>query len=223
MPAMKTSLHRHLYAFGGILLAIMLAPQPSSAQDAPPATQPTTQPVADTAAQKEVRDRMLDWDTNAFKLSLVDFRKTFHTENEREATYADYLAHDQWEVLKTEMMIRDKWGPEGDQQFASLMGFTTKEQDLAAHIEIDGNHATITWDIKDSRPDKMIKVNGVWLDDVHALWDDMQAENPNFETEHPNSAPLMKQVRADIKDGKYDDADSCIKDIKTKLENPAGN
>jgi predicted RNA-binding protein Jag len=176
--------------------------------------------VADNAMQKEVRDRMLDWDDNAFKLSLVDFRKTFYTENEREATYADYLAHDQWEVLKTEMAIRQKWGAEADAQFASMMGFTTREQDLAAHIEVTDNHAVITWDIKDSRPDKMIKVDGKWLDDVHALWDQMLADDPNFETNHVTNAPLMKQIRADIADGKYDDADSCIKDIKTKLENP---
>jgi hypothetical protein len=179
--------------------------------------------MADTPAQKEVRDAMLNWDDNASKLSLADFRKTFHTENEREAVYADYAAHHEWEVLKTEMVIRQKWGPEADAQFAELMGFTTREQDLSAHIEVNGDHAVITWDIKDSHPDHMIKVDGKWQDDIHGLWDDMVADNPNFETEHPATNPLMKQIRADIADGKYDDADSCIKDVKTKLENPTGN
>jgi len=47
--------------------------------------------------------------------------------------------------------------------------------------------------------------------------------NPNLETERFSTGKLMKQAREDIDAGKFDDADSFIADLKTKLGTPNGN
>jgi hypothetical protein len=184
---------------------------------AAPAAAPSTRPV-DTADVKEVRTQMLAWDTDIAKMSLEDFRKTFHTENDREAEYADFLAHDTWETGKTEQAVRDKWGAEADAQFCRLVGFTSREEDQVCEIKVDGDHAVASWTIKDMKPEKMIKVNGKWLCDVHALWDEWIAENPNMETEKRPLGKVMKDARSDIADGKYDDADSFVKDVQAKIQ-----
>jgi hypothetical protein len=187
-----------------------------------PSTQPSTRPV-DTAAVKEVRDQMLAWDADIAKMSLEEFRKTFHTENDREAQYADFLAHDTWECGKTELAVRDKWGADADQQFSRLVGFTTIDEDRVCDIKVDGDHAVASWTIKDMKPEKLIKINGHWQSDVHAMWDDWIAENPTMETDKRPLGKLMKQERADLADGKFDDADSFMKDLQTKMAAPDGN
>ena len=204
---------------GFTLPAALRADEPATQPAAAPSTQP-----ADTPEVKEVRQQMLEWDADIAKMSLADFRKTFHTENDREAEYADFLAHDTWEAGKTEQAVRDKWGADADQQFCRLVGFTTREEDAVCAIKVDGNHAVASWDnIKDAKPEKMIKVDGHWLSDVHAMWDDWIAENPNMETDKHPMGKLMKQARDDIADGKFDDADSFVKDLQTKFQAPEGN
>jgi hypothetical protein len=189
----------------------------------PAAAVPSTQP-ADSADVKEVRQQMLEWDADLAKMSLADFRKTFHTENDREAEYADFLAHDTWEAGKTEQAVRDKWGADADQQFCRLVGFTTREEDATCTIKVDGNHAVASWDnIKDMKPEKMIKVDGHWQSDVHAMWDDWIAENPNMETDKNPIGKKMKQARDDIAAGKFDDADSFVGDLKAKMQAPDAN
>jgi hypothetical protein len=183
-----------------------------------PAAAPSTQP-ADSPDVKEVRQQLLQWDADEAKMSLVDYRKTYHTENDREAEYADYLAHDTWETGKTEQAVRDKWGADADQQFCRLVGFSTREEDAVCAIKVDGNHATASWDnIKDMKPEKLIKVDGHWLTDVHAMWDDWIAEDPTMETDRRPTGKLMKQARDDISDGKFDDADSFVKDLQAKMQ-----
>jgi hypothetical protein len=218
---------KHRSWFNGLLLFAMTAlvwhPIALQADDAPanpPATQPATPPT-DSPEAKEVRKQLLQLDADQAKMSLFDYRATFHTENDREAEYADYLAHDSWEGGKTEQAVRDKWGADADAQFCRLVGFTSREEDAVSEIKVDGDHATITWTIKGSTPQKVIKVNGRWLSDVHAMFDDWLAQDPNMESNKRSTIKVMQQARADIDAGKFDDADSFIKDLQQKLAAPA--
>jgi len=190
----------------------------SAARAEPPATQP-----ADSPQEKALREQLLKWDTDAPKMSLEAFRKTFHTENEREAVYTDWLAHEGWECNKTEQLIRDKWGPEADAKFAAFVGFSTLEQDRVCQIKVDGNHATVSWDIKDMKPEQFVKIDGQWYSDVHAMFDDWLKENPTMETDRRSTGKIMRTAREDIDSGKFDDVDSFLADFKTKWENPDGN
>jgi hypothetical protein len=183
----------------------------------PTATQPTTLP-ADTPAVAELRQQLLDWDVNTPKMSLEEFRKTFHTENEREATYCDFLAIDNLETLKTEQAVRDKWGPAADAKFAHMTGMSTAEDDRVCHISVDGNHATVSWDLDGMKPEKFIKLDGHWLADNHTMFADWLKDDPTMETDKNPTGKLMKQVRSDIAADKYDDADGFIADFKKKWE-----
>ena len=214
IPRMLCSIrHAGLLILGFALLV-------SSAYADEPATQPTTQP-ADTAEVKVVRQQLLAWDNDIPKMSLEECRKTFYTQNDREAVYSDWAAHEGWEANKTEQAVRDKWGPEADAKFAHLIGYTSREDDAVCHIQVDGDHATISWDLKDMTPQKLIKVDGKWLNDMHAEFQDQLKLDPNMETDRRDTAKLMTQAREDIASGKFDDADSFIADFKNKFESPA--
>ena len=184
----------------------------------PAATQPSTM-AADTAEVKEIRRQLLELDNTMPKMSLEEVRKTFHTANNHEATYADYLAHEVWEANKTEQAIRDKWGPSADEKFARITQFTTREDDAVCHIAVDGNTAIVSWDIKDMTPEKMIKEDGHWQMDMHAMWDDWIKNDPNLESDKRSTIKIMKQAREDIAAEKFDDADAFIADFKSKWDN----
>lgn len=216
--------HLRLLCLGAIVPALLLVRVPLAGAVVP-ATQPAaTQPAApDSPEVKAVRDQLLKWDADVATMSLADFRKTFHTENDREAQYTDFLAHEDWEFAKTEQAVRDKWGADADAQFCRVMGGSTdREDDQICHIKVNGDHAVATWDIKDMKPEKFIKVDGQWLEDVHAMWDDWLADDPNMEINRRPLGKLMQQMRADLADGKYDDADAFNKDLQTRL-NQEGN
>jgi hypothetical protein len=182
-----------------------------------PATQPVGSP-ADSPDVKAIRDQLLKWDKEAADMSLEDMRKTYHTENDREAKYLDFVAHETWEACKTEKAVREKWGADADAKFSHSIGMSTFEDDQKADIKIDGDHATVTWSYKESTPLSMIKVDGHWLNDAHAMFEAGLKEDPNIESEKHSQAKLMKQARDDISAGKFDDADAFIADFKTKLE-----
>ena len=185
----------------------------------PPASQPATAPT-DAAEIKTIRNTLVDWDTNSAKMSLAEMRQTYHTENDREAVYADWLAHESWEAAKTEQAVRDKWGADGDTQFARAIGGSTREEDQVCDVKIDGNHATVSWNIKEMKPQSLIKVDGHWLTDLHAMFDGWLKDDPNMETDHRPTGKLMKQAVEDINADKFDDVESFVKDFQTKLQSP---
>jgi hypothetical protein len=186
------------------------------------ATQPTILPV-DTPEVKAVRDSLLQWDKDEGKMSLEEVRKLYHTDNDREAVYMDWLAHENWEEGKTEQAIRDKWGSAAAAEFAHLQDGSTYEDDQVCDIKVDGDRAVASWNIKDSTPLPMIKVDGKWFVDGHAMFEQGLKDNPNMETDRQSTGKLMKSARDDIEQGKFDDADSFLADFKKKLTSPDGN
>jgi hypothetical protein len=199
-----------------LLVALALMVGPAFAQL--PATQP-----ADSPETKEVRQAILDRDDSAAKLSLEEFRKTYYTQTEREAVYCDRLAHDGWEAGKVEQRVRDKWGPKADADFAHFCGFSSREDDAVCHIQVDGDHAVLSWDIKGTAPESLVRINGRWFTDMHAMFEKHQKENPNFDAIHFPIARFFTSARTDIDAGKYDDADAFMADFKAKLGDPQGN
>jgi hypothetical protein len=181
----------------------------------PPATQ-----SAESAEIKEVRRAILDRDDAAPKMSLQDYRKTYFTQNDREAIFCDRQAHDAWEAGRTEEAVREKWGVAADAAFAHQCGFTSPEDDQVCHVKVDGDHAVISWDLKGTEPEELIKVDGQWLTDMHAMFERHLKENPDFDSMRFPIAKLFKDARADIDSGKFDDVDSFLADFKTKMEMP---
>ena len=202
---------KHLFSSAVFVLSLCGFFEGLAWADNVPATQP-----ADSPAMKEVRQQLLDWDKQTGKMSLEEVRKTFHTENDREATYFDWVAHEAWEASKTELAVREKWGPEGDAKFLHVQGGTTVEDDQACDINVDGNHAIASWKIEGTTPLPMIKIDGHWLVDGHATFERLRKDDPNPETDKHDSAALMKQARQDIDSGKFDDVDSFIADFQKK-------
>jgi hypothetical protein len=198
-----------------IILAVVLGSVASITRADAPATMP-----ADSPAEKEVRQQMIAWDNDMPKMSLEQCRKCYYTQTEREATYADWQAHENWEANKTEQAVRDKWGPDADAKFAHIAGYSSREDDAVCHIKVDGNKATGTWDLKDMTPEILIKIDGHWLIDQHSEFDDWLKTNPTMETDRRSTGKLMQQAREDIASGKFDDADAFIADFKNKWENP---
>jgi hypothetical protein len=204
-----------------VITGITLTALASMALADPPATQPGTQPGkpdADSPEVKAVRDQLVQWDKTQATNTLEQERKTYHTENDKEAQYLDFVAHDNWEEGKAQKAVRDKWGPDVEAKFAHIIGASTQEDDAVCGITVDGNSATATWDnIKGATPLKLIKVDGHWLVDGHALYAEAVKDDPNSPPVENPSGPMMKQVVKDIADGKFDDADSFLADFKAKL------
>jgi hypothetical protein len=171
----------------------------------------------DTPEVKAVRDLLLDWDKNDPKMSLEEARKCYHTTNDKEATFFDYIAHENWEEAKLQQAVRDKWGAQAEAKFAHYQGGSTLEDDQICQIKVDGDHATVTWpDIKDATPLQLIKVDGKWLVDGHALYEEAVKDDPTKAPAQPANAKLYKQAAADIVAGKFDDVDEFISDFKAK-------
>jgi hypothetical protein len=183
------------------------------------ADMPTTAPI-DSPAEKEVRQQIIAWDNDMPKMSLAECRKCYYTQTDREAVYTDWQAHENWEANKTEQAVRDKWGPEADAKFAHVAGYSSREDDAVCHIKVDGNRATLTWDLKDMTPEILIKIDGHWLIDQHSEFADWLKTDPTMETDRRSTGKLMRQAREDIAGGKFDDADAFIADFKNKWENP---
>jgi hypothetical protein len=183
--------------------------------------QPTTQ-SADLPAVKEVRDKIVEWDKTYPTMSLEDVRKTFHTENDREAKYYDWMAHETWEGSKTEKAVRDKWGSDADAKYMHPQGGSTIEDDQVCTIKVDGDHAVASWKIENSQPLSMIKIDGHWLVDGHTMFEQGIKDNPNMDENTPSTARLMKKAREDIEAGKFDDADSFIADFQKNAGTPPG-
>lgn len=172
---------------------------------------------ADNPEVKAVRDVLLDWDKNDAKWSLEQERKCYHTENDKEATYLDFVAHENWEEAKLQQAVRDKWGAEAEAKFAHFLTASTLEDDQVCEIKVDGDHATVTWaDIKDSTPLAMIKVDGKWLVDGHAMYQEATKDDATKAPDMHPTGKVMKQAVADIAAGKFDDVDEFMADFKTK-------
>jgi len=190
---------------------------------------PATKPVAaadngDSPEVKVVRDTLLDWDKNTFKHTLEQERKLYHTTNDREASFMDFVAHENWEESKTQEVVRQKWGAEAEAEFAHFLAGSTLEDDRNCKIKVDGDHATVTWEnIKDSTPLHLIKVDGHWLVDGHAMYEEATKDDPTKEPDQIPTVKLMKQFAEDIKAGKYDDADAFMDDVKSKFKPGDGN
>jgi hypothetical protein len=188
------------------------------------AEDPTTAPAgeADKAAVKQIRESLEHWNKACADWSLADVRKIYHTENEREATYADYVAHECWEDAKTQKLVRDKWGAEAEAKFAHIFGTDTLEDDLSADITVNGDHATVQWKTKDIQRTPMIKIDGNWVIDIHPIFQDALKNNPHVDENPLTTGKLMKQAATDIKDGKFDDADSFLADFKKNYDALSG-
>jgi hypothetical protein len=193
-------------------------PESKPAADAKPAeAKPAAAPV-DSPEVKEVRDQLIDWDKNDAKMTLEQERKCYHTDNDKEAQFMDFVAHENWEESKTQQAVRDKWGPEAEAKFAHLLSGSTIEDDQVCDIKVDGNHAVATWsNIKDSTPLTLVKIDGKWLVDGHAMYEEAVKDDPAKAPEQHGTARIMKQATADIADGKFDDADGFLSDFKAKL------
>ena len=183
---------------------------------------PATQPAAangDSPEVKIVRDTIIDWDKTVFKHTLEQERKLYHTSDEKEAKFMDFVAHENWEESKTQEIVRQKWGAEAETNFAHFFAGSTMADDKVCKIKVDGDHATISWDnIKDSTPLQLVKVDGHWLVDGHAMYEEATKDDPTKEPDQPPTAKLMKQFADDIKAGKYEDADAFMDDLKSKLK-----
>ena len=185
---------------------------------------PATKPAAvadngDTPEVKVVRDTLLDWDKNMFKHSLEEERKLYHTTNDKEATFMDSVAHQNWEESKTQEAVRQKWGAEAEANFAHFLQGSTLADDKVSKISVDGDHATVTWEkIEGSTPLPLIKVDGHWLVDGHAMYEEATKDDPTKEPEMPPTVKLMKQFADDIKAGKFEDADAFMDEFKSKLK-----
>lgn len=118
---------------------------------------------------------------------------------------------------KTEQEVHNKWGPDADTQFCRVVESTTREEDQACDLKVDGDHAVATWNIKGIQPEKLIKVDGHWMSDIHGMWNDWIAQNPSMESDKHPLGPTMKQARTEIEDGKFDDVDSFVRDLRMKM------
>jgi hypothetical protein len=183
---------------------------------------PTTAP-ADSPAVKEVRDTFIDWNKKCAGWTLAQVRQIFHTTTDREAIFADFTAHEVWEESRTQRAVLEKWGAEVEAKFAHADGTDTVTDDLAADITVDGDHATVTFKVKEIQAVPMIKVGGHWLMDMHAMCEGLEKANPDYDKNLTGTAKLMKQAAADITANKFDDADAFLADIKPKLDALNGN
>jgi hypothetical protein len=180
---------------------------------------PTTAPAAnEDPAAKEVRDTLVQWNKLSPTWTLAELRKIEHTENDREAIYSDYIAHEGWEECKVQKAVRDKWGSEAEAKFAHICTTDTIEDDQAADVTVDGNKAQVTFKAKEITPLPMIKIDGHWLLDMHTFFDQQSKDNADFDKNNVHTATLMKQAAADIAAGKFDDADAFLADFKTKFQ-----
>jgi hypothetical protein len=184
----------------------------SRAEDAP-----TSQP-ADSPEVKNLRQQLVDWNTQAATMSLADLRKVIHTENDREAVYCDWMAHEMWEESKTQAAVRKKWGPDAEAKFAHANNTDTIEDDQTASIKIDGDRAVVTFGAKEILPTSVVRIDGRWLIDMHAMFDVILKDNPNGDKDHISTGKLMQQAAADIAADKFDDADAFMKDFQAKMQ-----
>jgi hypothetical protein len=99
-----------------------------------------------------------------------------------------------------------------------MVGADTIEDDQSAKITVEGDHATVTFKPKEIQATSLIKVDGKWLIDMHAMFTQFLKQNPDLDTNNLQTAKLMKQTATDIKDGKFDDADSFFADFKAKYD-----
>jgi hypothetical protein len=195
--------------------SVSLLPWITSANGNTPATAPVT---ADTPAVKELRDTLVQWNKVCSTWTEADFRKLYYTANARESTHTDYEARQDWEQGKTQQLVRDKWGPRAEAEFAHIYGTDTIEDDQTANITVTGDHATITWSGKDIEKTAMIKINGHWLMDMHATFARDLAEDPQAETDGVKMEALMKQAAADIVAGKFKNGDAFVDDFEKKYD-----
>ena len=123
-----------------------------------------------------------------------------------------------WEEGKTQFAVRSKWGPKTEAEFAHANSTDTIEDDQTAEIKVDGNTAVVIFTTKEISPTSLIKVDGHWLVDIHAMFDLVIKDDPQGDKDHVSTGKLMKQLRADIAAGKFDDADSFINDFQARLK-----
>jgi hypothetical protein len=179
---------------------------------------PTTAPIADTPAVKELRDTLIQWNTVCSTWTEADYRKLYYTANPKESAHTDYEARQDWEQGKTQQLIREKWGPLIEARFAHAYSTDTIEDDQTAQITVNGDHATIVWQEKVIEKTQMIKVDGHWLMDMHATFDRDLVEDPEPEKDGEKMENLMKQCAADIAVGTFKDPNAFIRDFEKKYD-----
>ena len=182
-----------------------------------PTSRPTTGPVADTPAVKEIRDTLIEWNKLGSTWAEADYRKKlYYTANAKESTHTDYEARQDWEQGKAQILIRDKWGPAIEARFAHAYSTDTIEDDQTAQITVNGDHATIVWQERVIEKTAMIKVDGYWLMDMHATFDRDLLEDPEPEKDGAQMEALMKQCAADVTAGTFKDPNAFIRDFEKK-------
>jgi hypothetical protein len=194
---------------------------PATAPTISATTAPTTAPV-DSPDAVAVRQQLTDWDKSGATISLADLRKFYHTTTDREASFMDRIAHENWEECKTERAILSTWGLDAQKQFAHLLGDSILQDDEVCKVKVDGEHAVVSWDIKEIADLPMIKIGSHWFADGHVLFEDAIKDDPDVETNRHSDLKLVKQARADITSGKFDDFDSFFADFKQKMDAPTG-
>ena len=187
----------------------------------PPATQPAAAPAtapADTSEGKAVRQTLLGWDRNDGKETLQDFRKEVYTRDEKEDGFIDHVCHESWEHSKLQLAVRNKWGLQAEAKFEHYLGGATLEEDQVCCIQVDGDHAVLTWDdLPNSVPEHLIRIDGHWLVDGHVIYEDAVKARGSAPLMERHSAKLSEQMISDIAADRFDDFSEFYAEFRAKF------
>ncbi len=167
-----------------------------------------------------------DGDAGAVRGQLLAYTRSFATDPlpaVRKAFYAlaadgadaDRDARYAWRSAQAIAAVRAKWGAAAEAKFAHAVGVDTADDDRAATIAVDGDHATVHYAVSTIRNDHLIRVDGRWLLDEAAYRADLAGDALPPDAQYP--APAMRQAAEDVEAGKYDDVDDLIDAVEEKL------
>jgi len=114
--------------------------------------------------------------------------------------------------------VREKWGHDAETVITHLCLTETHEDDDAAPVVIEGDHATLTFNVPDMAPLFLIRTNGVWRVDTAAYVNALGAQLQTAVTYCDQSAVEYDKLADAVIAGKFSTAQEAIDALKKAVE-----
>lgn len=177
----------------------------------PAGGQPSTRPLSPKA-------QLLAWAEADATRSAAEVLPDLRAMTPPERAYAKALAGQTVAAAKLQRAVRDKWGPAGEAAVLHAVGQDTLADDAAATEQVRGDRATVTFDHDDIDPVELVRVDGLWKEDIRAYLA-ADADDPDgAEAQYAAVADLFRTAAADLAAGRYKSAAEMAAKLKVAFD-----
>lgn len=164
-----------------------------------------------------LRATLKSWNIEAEEKTAEDIMPWYQASTDNELRLARSFANQTISTARLLRVVKVRWGHDPETVIAHLCFTETPEDDNAATVTVQGDHATLNFGALNIAPLRLVKTDGAWRVDMPQYVGAYGARLQSTITYCDRSSKVFDKITADIVSGAISTSKDAINALKTAL------